>query len=81
MAESNGNSALEALYQLIQRGSVRRASDAAKELMKTDGHPLSLVLAMVDALMATHDFDLVKQLLEKEEQPNDPRWIIRSLEL
>ena len=81
MAESNGNSALEVLSQLIQRGSVRRASDAAKELMKTDGHPLSLVLAMVDALMATHDFDLVKQLLEKEEQPNDPRWIIRSLEL
>ena len=81
MGESKSHNALDGLRQLRQLGSVRRASDTAKALMTTDSHPLPLVSEMVDALMVTHDYDLVQQLLEKNPNPAHSGWIQQSLDL
>ena len=81
MSEVCSDGALDDLRQLRQQGSVRRASNTAKELMKADSHSLPLVLEMAGALLATHDYDLVRDLLEKNPNPAHPGWIAHSLEL
>ena len=83
MAEAESHSLLATLLQQKQRGSVRGASETAKILMKTENHPLPPALAreMVEALIATYDYELAQEILKKNERSSDPRWIAQWLEL
>lgn len=81
MAESESQTLPDALAQQLKRGRLRRASETAKLMMRTENHPLPVVFQMIRALMLTDDFDLAQQLLESNRAPNDPSWIEKSLEV
>jgi hypothetical protein len=81
MTEVESQSPLEVLRLHKQRGSERTASNVAKALMSNGSHSLPLVLEMVRALMATHDYKLARDLLEKNTGARHSGWATLWLEL